>query len=131
MARLKLPYQPDITADIIYPLVLNIRKGRVEIVKPTLGLYEWVARDGVLVYDAVNVDIAFLLIWQRKGDRRRVYDIYVSERVDADAYTAIVKLVDLLWVGYGKSYSEIEEILASKTVKEIRKMLPTHIPPDA
>ena len=55
----------------------------------------------------------------------------MSERVDANVYMVVVSLVDLLWIDYGKDYDEIEEILAGKSVKEIRKTLFAYIPPNA
>jgi len=127
---LKLPYQLDVTVDFVHPLVLRLKGGRVETVKPVLNMYDRFAKAGGLVYDADDVDIAFLLIWPKEG-RRRVYEIYVSKRIGSDAYASIVKLVELLWEGYGKSYSEIEETLAGKSVKELRKTLLAYIPPDA
>jgi len=130
MAGLKLPYQLDVTVDFIHPLVLRVENGRVEIVKPVLNLYERITKEGVLAYRAEDVDVAFLLIWWKDG-RRRVYDVYVSARVGGDVYTSIVKLVELLWIGYEKSYSEIEEMVAGKSVKEIRKTLLAYVPPDA
>ncbi len=127
---LKLPYQLDVTTDFIHPLVLKVKNGRVEVVKPMLNMYEWVAKVGVLVYNADDVDVALLLISPIRG-MRRVYDVYVSKRIDTDTYTAIINLVDMLWVGYEKSYSFVEETLAGKTVKELRKILVTYVPPDA
>ena len=127
---LKLPYRIDITVDFIHPLVLRIESNKVKDVKPVQNMYEWIIKEGVLVYRADDVNIALLLVWPKRG-RRRVYDIYVSERVGTNVYMVVVSLVDLLWIGYEKDYDEIEEILAGKSVKEIRKTLFAYIPPDA
>ena len=127
---LKLPYQVDVTVDFIHPLVLRVKNGRVEAVQPMLNMYEWVSKIGVLVYNADDVDIAFLLVSPISG-RRRIYNIYVSARIDTDVYASIVKLVELLWVGYERSYSGVVETLVGKNIKELRKTLLAYIPPDA
>jgi hypothetical protein len=127
---LKLPYQLDVATDFIYPLVLRTRHGVVEVVEPTSNMYNWIAKVGVFVYNADDVDIALLLVSPIRG-MRRVYDIYVSAHVDADTYTAIIKLVELLWVGYERSYSGVVELLVGKSIKEIRKTLRAYVPPGA
>jgi hypothetical protein len=53
----------------------------------------------------------------------------VSKRISADAYAAVVKLAELLWVGYGKSCGGVEEVVAGKSIEEIRKMSRTYVPP--
>jgi hypothetical protein len=125
---LKLSYQLSVASDFIHPLVLRLRSGRIEVVKPMLYTYDKVAKGGVLAYRAKDVDAALLLIWQTDG-RRRVSGVYVSKRISADAYAAVVKLAELLWVGYGKSCGGVEEAVAGKSIEEIRKMLRTYVSP--
>jgi hypothetical protein len=95
---LKLLYQLSVASDFIHPLVLRLRSGKVEVVRPTLYTYDKAAKGGVLAYRAKDVDTALLLIWQTDG-RRRVSGIYVSKQVSADTYAAVVKLAELLWMG--------------------------------
>jgi hypothetical protein len=128
MARLKLPYRPDVV-EFVHPLALRVDNGRVAVVKPVSYMYTWVTNEGVMFYNAEDVDIAFLFVRWSDG-RKRFYDVYVSDRVDSETYSAVIKLVDELWTHWG-SFSLIEETLNGKTAKELRKILLSLIPPDA
>jgi hypothetical protein len=117
---LKFPYRLGVVTDFVHPLVLRLRNGRVEVARPVLYMYDEMLNGGVLAYRAKDVDAAFLLIWQTDG-KRRVYDVCISTRVDA--YLPIARLVNMLWIGRGKSYFEIQKAVAGKSVEEIRKTL--------
>lgn len=103
MARLKLPYRPDVV-DFVHPLALRVENGRVAVVKPVTYMYTWVTNEGVMFYNAEDVDIALLLIWRSDG-RWRFYDVYVSNRIDSKTYSAIIKLVGGLWTNAQKDTS--------------------------